>query len=307
MKSPVSVIGLVLWLCALPAGAATCSCAGVPLLSAMDTSSTEPGDLFINLTTENHEISDLVQGRDEIADETNRERASLSQVLSASYGIADRWALSGLVSYVEHSRRVGTSFFGEQKTSGLGDSVLLLRYSPLLITPFSRHELSLGLGARLPTGKDDAGGAVAFSEDMQPGVGAAATLAWGSYSYAFNQAGTLLLSTSANYTLNEDDNDRNYSFGNETNVAASFSHSLDTRIGYSASLRYRQTTPDERFGFKVPNTGGKWLDFIPAVRYSFTPDWTVSLSGRVPLARNLNGALQFSTSYSYALSITHRL
>lgn len=307
MKMPIAILGLAFWLLALPAGAATCSCAGAPLLNAMDTSSTEPGDLFINLTTENHEISDLVQGSDEITDETNRSRASLTQMLSASYGLADRWAVSGLLSYVEHSRSVGSSFIGEQNTSGLGDAVLMLRYSPMLMTPFSRHELALGFGARLPIGKNDAGGRVAFSEDMQPGVGSSATLAWGSYSYAFNQAGTLLLSTSANYTLNEEENDRNYSFGNETNLALGFSHNVDTRFGYSASLRYRHTEPDERLGFPVPNTGGEWLDFIPAVQYSVTPDWTLSLSGRVPVARQLNGALQFSTSYSYALSITHSL
>ncbi|GAB5500486.1 MAG: hypothetical protein PsegKO_27970 [Pseudohongiellaceae bacterium] len=307
MRRLLPVIIFLFWLPAMPASAATCSCAGVPLLSAMDTSSTEPGDLYINLTTENHEISDLVQGSDEITDETGRERSSLSQVMSASYGLADRWALSGLLSYVEHSRSVGSSFLGEQNSSGLGDAVLMVRYSPMLMTPFSRHELSFGLGARLAVGKNDAGGLVQFSEDMQPGAGAPATLAWGSYSYAFDQAGTKVVSTSANYTYNDYENDRNYTFGDETNVALVFSHSLGTKFGYSAGLRYRHTDPDERLGFGVPNTGGEWLDFIPAVRYSFTPEWTVSVSGRLPVSRQLNGALQFSTSYSYAVSITHAL
>ena len=60
-----------------PAEAATCSCAGAPLLSAIDSSSTEPGDLFINYTTEVHELSDLVEGTKDIRDESNRERSSI--------------------------------------------------------------------------------------------------------------------------------------------------------------------------------------------------------------------------------------
>jgi hypothetical protein len=70
--------------------AATCGCVGVPLLSAIDTSSTEPGDLFINLTTENHIANDLVVGTKDIKDETGRERSSLATTMSASYGLTER-------------------------------------------------------------------------------------------------------------------------------------------------------------------------------------------------------------------------
>jgi len=287
--------------------AATCSCAGVPLLSAIDSSSTEPGDFFFNYTTEFHEMSDLVEGTKDIRDESNRERSSISQVVSSTYGLADRWSVSGLLSYVEHSRSVGTSFLGEQGTSGLGDAVVLLRYTPLYITPFSRHEVSLGVGVRLPVGKDDAGGLIVQSEDMQPSVGAQGEILWSSYSYAFNQAATLQLNLSTNYTFNNEENDRNYSFGDEFNFAVGISQSIGTRFGYSAGLRYRTTDADERNSFEIPNSGGEWLDFVPAIQYGVTDDLTISLSGRVPVARDLEGALQFSTSYSYAFSMTYAL
>ncbi|MBL4582844.1 MAG: transporter [Gammaproteobacteria bacterium] len=289
------------------AEAATCSCAGAPLLSAIDSSSTEPGDFFFNYTTEFHEISDLVEGTQDIRDESGRERSSFSQVISSTYGLADRWSVSGLLSYVEHSRSVGTSFLGEQNTSGLGDAVVLLRYTPLYITPFSRHEVSLGVGIRLPIGKDDAGGLIVQSEDMQPSVGAQGEILWSSYSYAFNQAATLQLNFSTNYTFNNEENDRNYSSGDEFNFSVGISQSIGTRFGYSAGLRYRATDADERNGFEIPNSGGEWLDFVPAIQYGVTDDLTLSLSGRVPVARNLEGALQFTTSYSYALSMTYAL
>lgn len=289
------------------AEAATCSCAGAPLLSSIDSSSTEPGDFFFNYTTEYHEMSDLVEGTKEIRDESGRERSSVSQIVSGTYGLADRWSISGLLSYIEHSRGVSTSFFGEQNTSGLSDAVVLLRYTPSYITPFSRHEVSLGVGVRLPVGKDDAGGLIVQSEDMQPSVGAQGEILWSSYSYAFNQASTLQLNLSANYTFNNEENDRNYSFSDEFNFAAGISQSIGTRFGYSAGLRYRTTDADERNGFEIPNSGGEWLDFVPAIQYGVSDDFTIALSGRVPIARDLEGAVQFTTSYSYAFSMTYAL
>jgi hypothetical protein len=290
----------------IPAFAATCSCAGVPLLTSIDTSANEKGAFFISYTAEDHQISDLVSGSDDVNDETGRDRSSFSQVLSASYGLTDHWSVSALVSYVEHSRKIGSSFIGGRTTtSGIGDSVILVRYSPLLITPFSRHELSLGLGVRIPTGEDDYDGTgFIVSEDMQPSTGAFGEILWTSYSYAFNQAATVQLNTSANYTYNGE-NDREYAFGHEFNFAAGLSHSIGSKFGYSAALRYRTTRADRRFGFEIPNTGGEWLDFVPAVQYSFTDKLSVGLSGRIPVARNLNGVLQFTTSYSYALSVAY--
>lgn len=288
----------------VPVFAATCSCAGVPLLTSIDTSATEKGQLFISYTAENHQINDLVSGSDNVTDETDRDRNSFSQVLSASFALTDHWAVSGLVSYVEHERRIGSSFIGKSTTSGIGDSVILVRYTPFFITPFSRHEISLGLGVRIPTGDDNFGDDFIFSEDMQPSTGAFGEIVWSSYSFAFNQAATMQFNSSANYTVNEE-NDRKYAFGNEFNFAIGFSHSVGTRFGYSTALRYRTTRSDRRFGFDIPNTGGQWLDFIPGIQYAVTDQLSLVLSGRIPVARKLNGVLQFTTSYAYSFSLSY--
>lgn len=287
-----------------PVLAATCSCAGAPLLSFIDVSAVEKGQLFITYATEDHQINDLVSGRDDVKDETLRDRQTFSQVLSVSYAMSDRWAISALASYVEHKRTIGTSFLGSTRTSGLGDSVVMARYTPLFITPFSRHELSLGLGARVPTGDDDFGNTFVVSEDMQPSTGAWGTILWSSYKYAFDQAATMQLTASASYTANEE-NKREYAFGDESILSLGFSHSIGTKFGYSAALRYRHTDADTRLGFKIPNTGGEWLDFVPAIQYAVTDSLRLGLSGRIPVARNLNGALQFTTSYSYGFTITY--
>jgi hypothetical protein len=296
---------VLLWFCLkIPAYAATCSCAGVPLLTSIDTSATEKGQLFISYSAEDHQISDLVSGTDDVNDETDRDRNSFSQVLSASYGLTDRWAVSALVSYIEHNRTIGSSFLGKTTTSGIGDSVILIRYTPLFITPFSRHQISLGLGVRIPTGDNDFGDGFVLSEDMQPSTGAYGEIAWAAYSYAFNQAATLQFNTSTNYTVNEE-NDRKYAFGNEFNLFTGFSHSISSRFGYSAGLRYRTTRADRRFGFDIPNTGGQWLDFVPGIQFAATDHLSLGLAGRIPVWRDLDGVLQFTTSYAYSLSVSY--
>jgi hypothetical protein len=300
----LALMALLFFCAQIPAFAATCSCAGVPLLTYINTSATEQGQLFINYTADYHQISDLVSGSDDVKDETGRDRNSFSQVISASYALTDRWSVSAMVSYVEHNRKIGSSFLGKTTSSGMGDSVILVRYTPLFITPFSRHELSLGVGARIPTGEDDFGNGFVLSEDMQPSTGAVGGILWTNYRYAFNQAATLLFNTSANYTSNEE-NDRKYAFGDEFNFAFGLSQSMGSRFGYSAALRYRTTRADRRFGFAIPNTGGEWLDFLPAVQYAVTDNLNIGLSGRIPVTRKLDGVLQFTTSYSYALSVTY--
>ncbi|MDD9891588.1 MAG: hypothetical protein OXU66_12325 [Gammaproteobacteria bacterium] len=310
MKTALKTLAVLVYAALTPAlvQAATCSCAGVPLLSAIDTSSTQPGDLYLNYSTEQHEISDLVRGSRDIRDETDRERSSLSQTLSFSYGLADNWALSGLVSYVVHTRDIGSSFIGEQKTRGLGDGLLLLRYSPIYITPFNRHEVGVGFGVRMPWGEDNAKhNGFTVSEDMHPSSGAWGKIAWASYTYALNQAATMQINASANFTYNDDDNGRGYAFGDEANVGVGFSHSVGTKFSYSAAVRYRSTNADARNGFDIPNTGGEWVDFTPAIQYQVSDSFSVGLSGRVPISRKLDGALQFTTSYSYAVSLSYAL
>ena len=305
MKRLLLTAGLIQALCVgEPVQAATCSCAGAPVLIYLDTTAVEKGQFFLSYTAEDHQINDLVSGSQDVPDETGRDRSTFSHVLSASYALSDYWSISALTSYVEHERKIGSSFFPKARSSGMGDSVILLRYTPFFITPFRRHELSFGAGVRAPTGENEAADFFILSEDMQPGTGAWGGIAWASYSYAFNQAATVQFHASANY-LHNGENDRKYTLGREYNLASGFSHSLNSRFGYSALLRYRQSDPDRRFGFELPNTGGEWLDFVPAVRYSFTDRFSAALSGRIPIWRDLNGALQFTTSYSWAVSLRY--
>ncbi len=284
--------------------AATCSCAGIPLLNSMDASSADNGKFYLNISYENHEISDLVSGSDDVRDETRRDRRSQTLLLELSYGISKMWSVSGVVSAIKHEREIGISGLGKESARGFGDGIVLLKYTPLRITPYSRNEVALGFGARVPIGEDNAGGAVTLAEDMQPSTGAWASVFWGSYGRAFHASAKLQLLSLFNYTLNGE-NERDYAFGDEMNLAGGINYQSESRLAFSVLLRYRTTEADQRNGNKIPNTGGKWIDFVPAVQYSLTENFATKLSGRIPVHRDLKGALQFTTSYSYMITFSY--
>ncbi len=284
--------------------AATCSCAGVPLLNSLDSSSVEPGTLHMSLNWEYHEISDLVSGSDDLSDETDRERSSQSTLLQFNYGFSEHWSVAAMFSYVRHERQVGISQFGKQSSSGISDSVVLAKFTPIYITPFESNELAFGLGARIPTGDDSAGGDITLAEDMQPGTGAWAGMLWINYARTFDPAAKLQFLAISNYTWNGD-NDRNYQFGHELNLSAGFGYQTEVDWGFSGLLHYRTTDADQRNEVEIPNTGGEWLYFVPALQYQLTTKTALKISGRLPVYRDLNGALQFTTSYAVSAGVSH--
>lgn len=300
--------GLVTSLCAAGIGltaqfgyAATCSCAGVPLLGAMESSAPEAGVWYVGTSYEYHDLNDLVQGSDEISDQTGRERTSQSFIGQASYGITDKWAVSALMSAVEHDRTVGNR---STTGSGLADSIVMLKYSPKSIGLTERTGLSFGLGARIPTGEDSERGITVLAEDLQPSTGAWGTVAWAQVARSFSQSAKTQVFASFSYQANGE-NDRDYKFGDAWTAGAGSSYQTDGRWGFAGQLLYRQSDRDERAGSEIPNTGGKWLYFEPSVQYNFSPNIAARLGGQIPVWRDLNDALQFTTSYSVSLSLSY--
>lgn len=108
--------------------AATCSCSSVPLLGSMSSASPTGNSWFLSSRLEVHDISDLYSGSDEVNDETGRDRDSQSLLLEVSYGINEKWSITGLLSAVEQNRQVGLN--PETTGRGLGDGLFLVKYAP---------------------------------------------------------------------------------------------------------------------------------------------------------------------------------
>lgn len=283
--------------------AQTCSCASIPLLGTMQSASPTAKQWYFAGTYEYHEIGDLVAGSSTIPDDIGRDRNSQAFIAELSYGFAPKWSVSALLSAVEHNREVGGT---ADSASGLGDGLVMLKYSASTISLYSKNTLSFGLGARVPLGSDDArNGDIVLAEDLQPSVGSYGALFWAYYARALNDSRGAQVYVSANHTLNGE-NDRDYRFGDSTTLSLGANYQTQTPWGFSFEVQYRNAERDRRASVDIPNTGGNWLHAIPAVQYHVTESFALKASVKIPVARDLNDSLQFTTKYAARLSMLYQ-
>jgi hypothetical protein len=297
------ILGLLASCLLTPAALAqTCSCASVPLLGAMESASPNNDQWYLATTYEFHDISDLIAGSNSVPDTTGRDRTAQAFILEASRGLSEKWSMSALLAVVDHEREVG----GYRATaSGLGDAVLMVKYAPKAISLYSDTALSFGIGSRLPVGVDDAKqSGITLAEDMQPSMGSYAGMAWVYWAKALNESKGARIYASASHTINGD-NDRDYMFGNDSTVSFGGSYQTATPWGFNLELLYRNADRDQRNSVTIPNTGGEWLDIIPTVQYHISETLAIRAAAKIPLERNLNDQLQFTTKYAFRVTLSY--
>jgi hypothetical protein len=298
----VSSIVLALAFTPLPALAQSCSCAAVPLLGSMELASPNDGQWYLATTYEYHDVSELVAGSESIPDQTGRERTSEAVIFEASRGITNKWSISALLSAVEHNREVNDA---KTSSSGIGDGMLMVKYSPKTISLYSDTSLTFGVGARIPVGVDDAtSNGVELAEDMQPSTGAFGGIVWAYWARALNESKGARIYASASYSQNGE-NSRNYAFGEDAILTFGGAYQTLTPWGFSLDLLYRNAARDRRDSVDIPNTGGKWLEIIPAVQYHVTETLALNAAAKIPLARDLHDQLQFTTKFAFRISLSY--
>lgn len=287
--------------------AATCSCAGVPLSNSINLMGIETGKYQFAYSYSYSDISDLVAGSEDVIDETGRERETNSHLLQSTYGISDNWSVTGVISWVEHTRNIAISNTADEVSSGVGDSLVVVSYAPQKIDPFSRNEWGVGIGLRFPTGVDDnTQNQIIFAEDLQPGQGAWGSSLWFHYGHSFNQKADWIFFVDANLSETKE-NDREYSFEGESNLTTGLNYTSGSDWNSSLAFNYRKADPHTRFGGEIPNTGGRWIDFIPSLQYAISETMNVGISAKIPVSRDLNGSLQFTTKSSFSLTFSYLL
>lgn len=291
-------------LCCFPALllAQTCSCAAVPILGSMQLASPNDGQWFLATTYDFHDASELVAGSSSIPDQTNRDRTSQALVVELSRGLTEKWSVSALLSAVDHNREVSGN---QASASGLVDAIVMVKYSPKTISLYSDTALSFGVGTRIPVGVDDATRlGVDLAEDMQPSTGAYGGMIWAYWAKALNDSKGARIYVGASHTQNGD-NDRKYEFGQDTTVTVGGNYQTQTPWGFNLELLYRKADRDQRDSVEIPNTGGEWLDIIPAVQYHVTESLALKAAATIPVSRDLNDELQFTTKYAFRLSLSY--
>jgi hypothetical protein len=298
------IIGSALLLSFLPlqTSAQTCSCAAVPILGSMQLASPKSQQWFLGTTYDFHDVSELVAGSSTVPDRTGRDRTSQALIVELSRGLSEKLSVSAMLSAVDHDREVGSN---QASASGLGDAIVMVKYSPKSISLYSDTTLSFGLGARIPVGVDDATRlGVDLAEDMQPSTGAYGGMVWAYWAKALNDSKGARIYVGASHTQNGD-NDRKYEFGQDTTVTFGGNYQTQTPWGFNLELLYRKAGRDQRDSFEIPNTGGEWLDIVPAIQYHVTESIALKAAATIPVSRDLNDELQFTTKYAFRLSLSY--
>lgn len=284
-----------------PATATTCSCANVPLLGTMELARPDAGVWFLAATYEYHDASQLVSGSSTVPDQTGRDRTSQSFVVELSRGLGEKFSFSALVAGVNHVRTVGGI---RDEVTGLGDAIVMFKYSPVTINLYSRNALSFGVGAQVPIGENDGSrDGIILAEDLQPSTGAFAGMFWVYAARALNESKGARVYVSATHTENAE-NDRDYQFGHSTTASLGAAYQTQNPWGFNLELLFRHADRDRRAAVPIPNTGGQWLDLVPSVQYHINDSVAVRVSGKIPLSRELNDQLQFTTKYSLRLTLS---
>lgn len=286
-----------------PLKAQTCSCAGAPLISSQSLGIPAKGNLVVGLTGNYNNIDRLYSGTDELTNRTS-ERSTFTSLLEVNYGFTSRWSLTGAFTYVRKERVTGlqTQQAGAQtlQTSGIGDAVLLLKYSLIKQTLWKPYQLVIGGGGKAPLGSNTLRSqGLALNADMQPGTGSWDGIGWMLFSYTLRSQNIHFFNMNS-YKINGSaerfgSND-NYRFGDEFNAIAGVQGPAFNKFSYGLKLKYRSSGQDLRNDSLMPSTGGKWLNAELGVTYQISDRFSVQAAGEIPLYRDVVGT-QPTTSY----------
>ena len=290
-----------------------CCSAGSPLLSSIEVSSSQKGELRFGLTYEFNYLNDVFTQATNINDNTRR-RIVHSVLLETNYGLTNRISISSLLTFINQRRIIFSSQRTQNKISTLGisDAVVLVKYNFLPLTILNKNEFSIGAGIKIPFGESalrDQG--ILLPADLQPGSGAWDYLisAYGSRSFFPSLPLNIFANTSfrVNGTNNRfGDNFEGYSFGNEFIATLGAGYRTNSIWNFSLMFRYRNTKPDQFANHEIANTGGNWLYVVPGINANLNNQITLRLSGSFPLYRDLTGT-QLTTTYTTNVTIFYTL
>lgn len=308
-KSKYSVLlGIALFIYNNVSGQACCT-AGTPLLGSLEMTSAPQNVLQLGLTFDHNNLNDVFSQSSKL-ENIERQRISQSVLLEINYGITSRISLTGILTFNRQERTISENVASGNKllASGIGDAVILTKYSLFQFSIFNPNELAIGAGIKIPTGNSSLkSNGILIPADMQPGTGSWDLFLWSFYNRRNFLINNLTLISSISYRFNGSNNrfensEEGYSFGNEFNYNFGFSYPIISTLEFSVIGKYRNTQNDTFSNDDIPNTGGNWLNITPGLTYYLSDKFSLRVNGELPLYRNVDGT-QLTTTYKTSFSI----
>jgi hypothetical protein len=277
---------------AIPLSAQTCCSGGVPLAGNLGLPTGERGVLQLGLSYDLNQLRRLYTGA-EAFDETSRTRNTQTILLEASYAISDRVSVDVVVPYLQQERIIRRAQTTTDRTSGLGDAVVLVRYQWLPVADKKSWQWTSGLGVKLANGASDRANDFGFTynADLQPGSNAWDFIGWNQFRHqpAFRPSASIFLTTvhrrrgiNNNYLpttnpISGAQQAQTYQFGTETQFTLGASDQLflfSQVFSPGLSLLYRHAQEDRTNGVITPSTGGDFFFLQPS--FSLAPGSRIS-------------------------------
>lgn len=307
------VLGAALML-VLPAGlsAQTCCSGGVPLGGSLGLGAAEGKSLQVLVTYNYNAINDLVSFSDKLEDDT-RSRTTHSSIIELNYGLTQRFSITGVVPFIRQTRTI-QGYNGVENytaTQGLGDVVFLAKYRLINPEKTSESDWVIGAGPKIPTARTNFTNneGLVLPADMQPGSGSIDGIFWSYFlkSRFLNNPNLGLAAVTA-FRYSGENKDYNttqtYRFGNEFQFSMGLNYNFFLRwpIDVFTFARYRFQDEDLIDGGAFPSSGGQWVYVVPGMNINFSPEWSMRLSGDIPVYRKLEGT-QLTTSAKFSAAI----
>lgn len=291
-------VGLsILLLGLLHSYAQTCCSGGVPLSGNIGFQGGLQGTLQMELSYDVNYLARLKNGSEVLVDES-RLRTTQSILLKSGYNVRDWLAVDALFTYVFLARRI--TYLDQQNqvnTNGVGDAVLLARFILSRISD-SGTEVQLGLGPKIPLGRSDLSDhhGIAFNADLQPGSGSWDAITWIYLARQLSFRPSSVVSARIVGRFNGVNQkylgSLSYSFGNSMQLYLGIGDQLiwgKQLFTPSFSLRYRYAGMDQIKNRELDNTGGQWINLIPALSWHLTPQAILHIIPEIPVYSKVEG------------------
>lgn len=305
----------LLFLITMNAYAQTCCSGGVPLSNNLGLPNGGKGELVIGLNYDYNNLNTLNAGTEKL-DDNSRQRITNSVLVNFGYAFTDQLSVETLFTWVNQTRTI-TQFGNENftETSGIGDAVLLLKYSiPELLG--KRTLLNIGAGTKIPFGNSDIlnDQGIQLTADLQPGSGAWDVLGWFSASKGLNSRPSASLSLAATYRFTGVNNSylnntATYEFGNEIQTNLGYTDQffmLKTLFNPGLVFKYRKAFEDKIDDIGIPNTGGEWVFIRPELGVQLSPQINMMSRVELPLYSNVVGT-QLTPTVRFTIGATIRI
>jgi len=296
----------------LPGYSQTCCSGGVPLSGNIGFEGAARGTLQMELSYDLNYLATLKTGS-EIYEDGTRQRITHSFLVKTGYSINRWFAIDALFSYVLQGRIVTFNDQTNQvNTHGLGDAVLMAKFILSSISE-TGSELQLGLGPKLPLGRTDLtnNSEITLNADMQPGSGSWDLITWAYYARQFGKRPTMVASARVVGRLNGMNNEylgmQTYRFGNSVQFYLGIGDQVvwgNSILSPSLSLRYRYAAVDRINDQELDNTGGQWINILPALSWHLSPNSILHFVPEIPLYSNVGGT-QLTPTFRMQVGFYH--